>query len=769
MKNRLLLLSLILSCFFVADASCATLVQGGKPVAVVASAPDPDKYEKQAVEELIANVEKISGAKLETAVVAAADVESFAKQTQAQNKTAVFVGRNVYPALVQQLGAHKDTRGAFALVSDKNSVKIAGNGEGTYYGVIELLEQQGVRWFFPGPLGEVVPTLKTIRVKEQATAQAPSFPARHFQMPHTDWQQRLRCGGEFFGGGHGIVAPPYAYNSKTEKYEPGENAEYYSLLGGKRIPAQHCVSNPKLIEYVANRIKESRKNGQGPVIPLGPNDGSGFCECPNCKALDAGDYDALAAEMSVTDRYIWFYNRVLEKVLPEYPDTKVAFYIYHCYMRPPLREKPHPHIQGALAPITLDRVHGFSNPIAEEKQYVRTLYQQWGKLMPELFDRGYWSNLADPGFTFILVHRLRDEIPASHGFGLKGFRVETFPNYGPEFPSMYVAGKLMWNHQADVDALLKDCYEKFFGPAAKPMGEYVTMMDAALRDGKYFTGCAWDTPHFYPPALRAKARTLLQDAERRAQGKGIYEQRVQMIDETFEMTDAFCNMMEGRVRNDFATAQAELVKTDAAAKKLMDYKPVPMLSPNTYYYMNLFYRGATEQAFKRTNNGNRLVVAAPDEWQFREDKDKTGEANGWWKSDTSPNGWRPLKTTSQSWSNQGLRYYKGLAWYRQTLEVPAELAGQRIFLWCGGVDETAKVWVNGEPIGVSHGIAFEPFELDATKALKPGKNVITFEISNVILDELGTGGIVAPVFLYAPAKGADAALENTRPLKSTFP
>ena len=88
---------------------------------------------------------------------------------------------------------------------------------------------------------------------------------------------------------------------------------------------------------------------------------------------------------------------------------------------------------------------------------------------PELYDRGYWSNLADPGFPFIIVHRLRDEIPACHTLGVKGWRVETFPNYAPQFPSMYVAAKLMWNHQTDVDALLKDCYAKFFGPAAAPM------------------------------------------------------------------------------------------------------------------------------------------------------------------------------------------------------------------------------------------------------------------------------------------------------------
>jgi beta-galactosidase/beta-glucuronidase len=101
--------------------------------------------------------------------------------------------------------------------------------------------------------------------------------------------------------------------------------------------------------------------------------------------------------------------------------------------------------------------------------------------------------------------------------------------------------------------------------------------------------------------------------------------------------------------------------------------------------------------------------------------------------------------------------------------VPASAAGKRIFLWCGGVDEKAKVWVNGQVIGISHGGAFYPFEMDATAALKPGRNVVVFCVVNQVVSEVGTGGIVAPVILYQPGAGADATLENTRDLKPTFP
>jgi hypothetical protein len=59
--------------------------------------------------------------------------------------------------------------------------------------------------------------------------------------------------------------------------------------------------------------------------------------------------------------------------------------------------------------------------------------------------------------------------------------------------------------------------------------------------------------------------------------------------------------------------------------------------------------------------------------------------------------------------------------------------------------------------------------MDATKAIKSGKNVITMCVANKTVDELGTGGIVAPVFFYAPKDGANAKLENIRDLKPTFP
>ncbi|NJR66329.1 MAG: polysaccharide deacetylase family protein, partial [Leptolyngbyaceae cyanobacterium CRU_2_3] len=78
-------------------------------------------------------------------------------------------------------------RALVLLVEERALELVAGIEQGTLYGVMELLEQQGVRWFMPGDLGTVIPQKKTITVAEQETVQSPSFPSRWFQMPNKDW------------------------------------------------------------------------------------------------------------------------------------------------------------------------------------------------------------------------------------------------------------------------------------------------------------------------------------------------------------------------------------------------------------------------------------------------------------------------------------------------------------------------------------------------------------------------------------------------------
>ena len=122
--------------------------------------------------------------------------------------------------------------------------------------------------------------------------------------------------------------------------------------------------------------------------------------------------------------------------------------------------------------------------------------------------------------------------------------------------------------------------------------------------------------------------------------------------------------------------------------------------------------------------------------------------------------WLKMRTLSGTWSDQGFHYYKGLAWYRTEFNLPASAQKRKLYLWFGGVDEEAKVWVNGKYVGSSTdpggglpGVPqpFKPVDFDITEVVRFDKaNTIAVRIKNVLQNEVGTGGIVAPVMIWSP-------------------
>jgi hypothetical protein len=326
----------------------------------------------------------------------------------------------------------------------------------------------------------------------------------------------------------------------------------------------------------------------------------------------------------------------------------------------------------------------------------------------------------------------------------------------------------MWDHTADVDSLLRDFYGKFFGPAARPMQEYVEIISGALAAADYHTGSSWDMPHVYGASVRAEARAALDRAGRLAPD-GPYARRVRMYAQSLDYLEAFVEMLATRAKHDFIRSKKALDRLESIREELLANEP-PLIGRHAESYLNRFFAKTTREGFERTTGGSQRVAGLDDTWQFQIDPENIGEAVGWWRPESTGGNWQPIKTSTLSWSSQGLRYYKGLAWYRQAVEIPAAWRGKRIFLWIGGIDELAKVWLNGRPLGISPKGSFTPFEMDATDAIRPGeRNTVVVCVSNAVLNELGTGGITGPVMLYAPAAGKEAEVRNTKPPHEVFP
>ncbi|MEK6247238.1 MAG: hypothetical protein N2C12_03605 [Planctomycetales bacterium] len=73
-------------------------------------------------------------------------------------------------------------------------------------------------------------------------------------------------------------------------------------------------------------------------------------------------------------------------------------------------------------------------------------------------------------------------------------------------------------------------------------------------------------------------------------------------------------------------------------------------------------------------------------------------------------------------------------WYRREFTVPEEWTDEQIMLNFGAVDWQATVLVNGKPVG-NHSGGYDPFRLDITAALVPGKQ----ELVVVVWDPTDAG------------------------------
>lgn len=107
--------------------------------------------------------------------------------------------------------------------------------------------------------------------------------------------------------------------------------------------------------------------------------------------------------------------------------------------------------------------------------------------------------------------------------------------------------------------------------------------------------------------------------------------------------------------------------------------------------------------------------------------------SGPWQVGFQPNLGAPEQLTFPeliSWtqhSDAGVRNYSGTATYVQEFELPA-MPASKVMLDLGNVDAVASVSLNGQNLGA---LWKSPFAVDATKALRPGKNRLEVKVANV--------------------------------------
>lgn len=583
-----------------ADAPPYVLVKDGEPRCAVIVPARASVVERHAADELRQFLNKVSGAEVAERGHREAGLFSIFLGTPA---TCPEIGSFGVREEVERLSSE-----GFLLQADDRGLLIAGRTpRGVLYGVYAFLEEQiGLRWFFPGEAGEYCPSKPTVAIGRIRESQEPAFTTRSLCLTCTsigarmidtwNWMVRnrmqirahskhiYRMHPEEFakrdavakGGGH--VLKRLVSDSLFEGHP-----EYFGLVRGQRLRqartergvTQPCTSHPRVIDLAERGIVSYFNDvPRGGLFYLGNNDGSGWCECRACAALDP----AWERKRSlVPTRFYTFTNAVCQGVHRQCPNAELWGWGYQAFQQPPTRVEPDPRLRILIALHGRCFRHSLGDTSCPANEKYRSLLGKWLEFGNEIIAREYYSCFVDTrgptpdSIVYLSMERIvAEDILYHHRIGMRGWIDEVPPpdgRFGPawdrreireswraRFRIYYVAAKLLWNPRQNVDELLRDLDEKVYGPAASAMAKYRALLGECWRETPgHFT---YGTPYasigrcLARPGAKEQLLACLAEAQEAARGSKLVLVRIALDREylalAWERTYHLCQAMPSR-------------------------------------------------------------------------------------------------------------------------------------------------------------------------------------------------------------------------------
>ncbi len=741
----------------VVKAPPRTLALRGEPAAVIVVPATAPALTQHAAQELSEFLFEMSGATLP--IAAECEKPGVNRIVLADARTAAALGAPIDAAALGREGFRLKTAG--------RDVVIAGGGPaGVLFGAYELLERLGWRCYVEDPLGIVAPKKETIRLPELDVTDRPDFPMRWVAWGEHSFRIRGNAGRRGLPPGFDIQ--PSVYHAMYRYLNPKDyfetHPEWFALSGGRRKlhnDAKPCTSNPEVALVVAGAMRKLiGEHPHADLVSLAFKDGSSYCECPRCRALDE---EGVPRDQSFSRRALLFYNAVAERVSRTNPGVRILAGAYHVYNRPPRDASlaAHPALSLVLCHYTsYCLLHPVTDPTCPRNAEYRKLLLAWKKRVRDVYFYEYYYTDGWCGLPCPLVHVVRKDIPYFHRLGCKGL----YTQYGSvwnTFLTDYVASRLLWRADTDVDALLEDFYAKFFAAAKAPMRRYFEALERAAASSKEHlctcSMCSRDPRFLFSDALMAELRAHLRDARALAKDPLVcarLEKFQTALDYTERYRQFWAKVTAARKESDRSrrAALAEAAVADLAALR-GDVRAHParyrgIVTPHSYHWRyaeraarNLLPRKRRLLRFGKT------LMRLPKQWRFALDKKDVGLRRGWYKADFDDSRWASIES-GRHWEDQGYAGYDGIAWYRTTFRLTRDQLAGPLALAFAGVDAEATVFLNGERIGAHKGWN-DPFlvRLPAAAA-REGANALAVRV----VDTAARGGMYGDVTLARPGR-----------------
>jgi hypothetical protein len=680
---------------------------------------------------------------------------------------------------------------AIGLLRDGHRVYIAGNNDDAqYFAVAELLWRWGCRWYTPTDFGECIPEYKSLAVGALDYTYGSPFEIRNYWISwvgdstgQRDFQRRNMMIGHV---GHSLRGfPPIGHALGA----------YTKDAPGAKSALNFPITAPETAVHIAKKLDDAFAKGQNRSISM--EDSIYVSDYPGDMNLMKLQWDKYMMRWSVTDPMLELYNNVARILQAKYPDSpaKLGFLAYANMTIPPVREMTAERsLYCMLAPIDIDPNHGMDDPNSPPRQEYRDMLHAWAKIMQGRlviydYDQGMliWRDFPNPSHQ-----AFRQDVKHYRDADILGISTESRNAIGTTFLNLFFRGRLMWNPDEDVDALLKEFYPKFYGPAAKPMETYWSTIyrawdDTIVTEHEYFAAPAIYTPDVIETCRKslAEAETLvkpLMDKPDRTRNEQLILDRMRFTRLSFEIMDGYLSMLR-QAATECNYAAAARIGTKALAVRedmtkmsgiFTTYKGM-VSEVGAPWWPGEVQQYATLAGYLDGAKG-RLIAKLPLAWAFRRDKMRVGVKNNYatqpvdlsyYEITTNrytcanlkdyPDQWEMLRTDLYAQA-QGIRdpdrqSFTGDLWYRTDVALTAAQADGNVHLMFPGLFNECWLYVNGREVAYrkqnilwwGNNYTFE-WDVDLTGKLKAGQNTLALRANC----EHHFGGMFRRPFLYAP-------------------
>lgn len=642
-----------------------------------------------------------------------------------------------------------------------NTVGLLGESDlGTSYAIYTLLDKLGCKWYMPTDKGEVLPSLKTLTLKDQDYSDAPYTICRRVIYTDADFARRNRMGGMFLAAGHNLE---FAISKEFRAKHP----EIKAIIGGKPNDLRLKWSSPLVAQELARvTLDLLKKNPYLGSYSLSPEDGMNWDESDDTK-LDAGDFDPANQAVSKTDRLMVLANRVAAIVRPKHPNFKFGILAYVDYTRPPVREKVDPMVIPQIAPIAFTRAHPMNDPNEPNNKTLQGMVEGWAKVVPATSYYFYGYNLAETATPNPMLTKWGHDVGYVIAKGnCRYWQPETIANFESCLHAHYMANRLAWDPKEKPTDIYAEIHDKFYGHAGKQMAAYWQAMDDMWVKTPEYSGCGFGHLRRFTPERLAAARKLMNAAVAACQTDA-EKYRVAMAEKSFAGLELFMKLRRDLAEGRFASLASD-ADTYMKTQNLLGQQYKPQFAFGNMYwtgentistiYFKEFYKYTYDDATKVAQKFEIVTNPPVREWKYQIDPDKKGEAAGWAKPNHADSSWKTTDCAVETWSSLNFHNYMKSMWYRTQVKLPEIPPGKKIHLWIGATDGRVKVFVNGQHVnyvndkGVSEptfGGYCRPASFDITSVVKNGgENQISLFCTREAFNEAGTGGLIAPVVIY---------------------